>query len=54
MNKQIAYTRKYKHFLTNHLHGKAAVLTEMSVTTTKPIKYIYGKVEAKELKKASV
>ena len=48
MNK--LFTHEYKRLLTNHLHGKAAeqaVLTEISVTTTKPI----GKVEAKELKK---
>ena len=37
---------------TNHLHGKSAeqaVLTE--ITVLKPIEYIYGKMDAKELKK---
>ena len=57
MNGRIVYTYEYKRLLTNHLHGKAAeqaVLTEISVTTTEPIEYIYGKVEAKELKKPSL
>ena len=55
MNGRIAYAREYKRLLTNRLHGKAAeraVLTEItSVTTTKPIKYIYSKLEANKLKK---
>ena len=53
---RIVYAHEYKRLLTNRFHGKAAelaVLTEISVTTTKPIEYIYGKVEAKELKKPS-
>ena len=52
MNGRIIYAHEYKHLLTNRLHDKAAeraLLTEITVlaTTTKPIEYIYGRVEAK-------
>ena len=59
MNGRIVYAHVYKRSFTNRLHGKAAewaVLTEIrnSVKTKKPIEYIYGKIEAKELEKPSL